>query len=46
MWKQLFLAKKQFAKWGCSAGSIARYVTGAAALLSALEIESEIIVFM
>ncbi len=45
MWKRLFLANKQGALLGCSAGSIASYVTGAAALLSNLEIESEIVVF-
>ncbi len=46
MWKHSFLANKQVAQLGCSAGSIARYVTGAAALLSVLEIESENYVFM
>ncbi len=46
MWKRLFLANKQIAQLCCSAGSIARYVTGAATLLSVLEIESEIVVFM
>ncbi len=46
MWKQLFLPNKQVAQQGGSAGSIARYVTGASALLRVLEIESEIVVFM
>ncbi len=46
MWKQLFLANKQVAQLGGSAGSIARYVPGAPALLSVLEIESENYVFM
>ena len=46
MWKRIFLANKQVVQLSCSAGSIARYVTGAAAQLSGLEIESEIYVFM
>ena len=46
MWKRIFLANKQVAQLGCSARSIARYVTGDAAQLSDLEIESAIYVFM
>ncbi len=46
MWKHIFLANKQVSQLGGSVGSIARYVTGAAALLSVLEIESENYVFM
>ncbi len=46
IWNRIFLANKQVVQLGCSAGSIARYVTGAAARLSGLEIESEIYDFM
>ena len=46
MWKRIFLANKQVVQLSCSAGSIARYVTGAAAQLNGLEIELEIYVFM
>ncbi len=40
--KRLFLANIQVAHLDCSAESVARYVTGTAALLSGLKIESEI----
>ena len=46
MWKHIFLANKQVAPLGCSAGSIASYVTGAAAQRGGLEIASGIYVFM
>ena len=46
MWKRIFLANNQVAQLGCSAGSIAFYVTGATAQLSGLEVESEKYVFM
>ena len=40
------MANKQVAPLGCSAGSIASYVTGAAAQRGGLEIASGIYVFM
>ena len=46
MWKHIFMANKQVAPLGCSAGSIAGYVTGAAAQRGGLEIVAEMYVFM
>ena len=37
MWKRIFLANKQVVQLSCSAGSIASYVTGAAAQLDCMD---------
>ena len=46
MWKHIFMTNKQVTQLGCSAGSIASYVTGAAAQRGGLEIAVGMYVFI